>query len=111
MVRDEQSKIVNNYYELENRYKEILSENKWIKNEILDLRKNKTQLKSNYESTLNMPYNKSSLGVADISTEHKSTSSYYTPSRDVDLKIGQRFEESNINVMLSDQKSEMKRDS
>ena len=46
MVKDEQSKLVNNFYDLENRYKDIIQENKWIKNEILDLRKNRTELKN-----------------------------------------------------------------
>jgi hypothetical protein len=44
MVKEEQSKILSSYYNLENRYKEIMEENKYIKNEIRDLRKNKSFL-------------------------------------------------------------------
>ena len=59
MVKDEQSKIMNSYYDLENRYKEIIHENKKIKNEILDLRKTKSIL-SRKDPNFNkdMPLNK-----------------------------------------------------
>jgi hypothetical protein len=100
MVRDEQSKIVHNYYELENRYKEIMQENKWIKNEILDLRKNRTHTKAPYENSFNLPLNKSQ--TTENPHESKSGSTYYTPSRETtEYKFSKRLEDSSFNVLSS----------
>jgi predicted DNA-binding protein YlxM (UPF0122 family) len=44
MVKEDQSRIMNSYYNLENRFKEIMEENKVIREEIRDLRKNKSQI-------------------------------------------------------------------
>ena len=46
MVQDDQSKIMNSYYDLELRYKDIIQENKLIKNEIIDMRREKGTLLS-----------------------------------------------------------------
>lgn len=37
--------MINSYYDLENRYKDIINSNKVIKNEIIDMRKTKSCLK------------------------------------------------------------------
>lgn len=47
MVKEEQTKIMSSYYDLEHRYKEIMEENKQIKNEIIDLRKNRSFIAKN----------------------------------------------------------------
>jgi predicted DNA-binding protein YlxM (UPF0122 family) len=44
MVKEDQSRIMNSYYTLESRFKEIMEENKVIREEIRDLRKNKSHI-------------------------------------------------------------------
>jgi|LauGreDrversion4_2_1035121.scaffolds.fasta_scaffold3839330_1 hypothetical protein len=38
VVKNEQRKVLGNYVDLENRFREIMQENKFIKNELSDLR-------------------------------------------------------------------------
>lgn len=52
-VQKEQLSILNNFTQLENRYKEIIRENQQIKNELLDLRKNRQGLKGQSTSKKN----------------------------------------------------------
>ena len=67
MIKEEQKQILTSYYDLEKRYKDIINENKQIKNEISDLRRNKSQLSSKKCTPIDMPFNK--------------TSNYQTPNR------------------------------
>ena len=44
MVRQEQNRILTSFYDLENKYKEILKENVLIKNEINDMKKRQSDI-------------------------------------------------------------------
>jgi len=76
IIRDEQTKIISNYYNLEYRYKEILQENKWIKNEILDLRKLKEMGKY---TEPNFPLNKSQN--FEKKSDNKDMPAFTTPNK------------------------------
>ena len=74
MLRDEQSKMVSHYFNLENRYQEVLQENKWIKNEILDLRRQKDVGKYNDP---NLPLNKS----INLDKRNQTLVTFSTPNK------------------------------
>ena len=54
-MRNEQRKILGSYVDLENRYKEIINENRAIKGELADLRKNHQNSKIVIADQINMP--------------------------------------------------------
>lgn len=57
MMKEEQKQILNSYYDLEKRYKDIIHENKQIKNEICDLRRNKSS-NGRFDDNMDLPLNK-----------------------------------------------------
>ena len=59
-LKQDKSKILTSLHNLENRYKNILDENKAIKQELLDFRKNRPVIaKIVSENAFNMPLSKS----------------------------------------------------
>ena len=79
LLKQDQSKILSSLFSLESRYKEIIEENKQIKNELLDFRKNRPVItKLAGDNACNMPLSKSSL----IHDSLKDTASnFYTPAK------------------------------
>lgn len=81
-VHGEQSKIINNFHELENRYKEIIRENQQIKNELLDLRKNRqVRTKVTPDSSFNLPLNKTTLNETVSARKELVEQEFFTPSK------------------------------
>jgi predicted nucleic acid-binding Zn-ribbon protein len=54
-VRNEQRKILGSFVDLENRYKDIIHENRLIKSELADLRNNNHSNKVVIADSINMP--------------------------------------------------------
>ena len=77
MVRQEQNRILTSFYDLENKYKEILKENVLIKNEINDMKKRQSDISFQRRQTehyRDMPLNKTLDG-------NKDTAASLTPSK------------------------------
>lgn len=70
---------MNSYYDLESRYKEIINENKQIKNEILDMRRDKNVIhaKVNQQNNLNMPFYKEDAQTIDTNSSKTHNLSSY----------------------------------
>ena len=59
MVRQEQSRMLTSFYDLESRYKEIMKENMVMKNELQDLRSNKSLILNKRSGDyMDLPLNK-----------------------------------------------------
>ena len=81
-VNQEQTKIITNYQELENRYKDIIRENKQIKDELLDLRKNRQiTTKITPDSSFNLPFNKQTVNDTRSVNREKVDIQFSTPSK------------------------------
>ena len=77
---------------MENRYKDIIRENKQIKDELLDLRKNRQiKTKVTSDSSFNLPLNKSTVNDTRSVNREQVDSEFTTPGRQRETERIQQF--------------------
>jgi len=75
-----------NFQQLENRYKDIIKENLAIKNELLDLRKNRQIVtKVSPDNSFNLPLNRTNVNET-IAAHRQTESDFFTPNKTRDTE-------------------------